>query len=83
MIKEVTMYTVICDNCKIDVNEGQDISCWNDTDYSETAAYEGDWKKIGDKHYCTDCFYYDDNDKLIIIESRINSHLTTQSIPNN
>jgi len=27
MIKEVTMYTVICDGCGKDVNEGQEYSC--------------------------------------------------------
>ena len=66
MIKEVTMYTVVCDNCGKDVNEWEEYSCWNDAHFAQEIAMEADWIKEGDKHYCPDCFSYDDNDNLII-----------------
>lgn len=66
MIKEVQMFTVICDNCGIDVNEGAEYSCWSDKTYAEDSAMESDWIKEGDKHYCFDCFSYDDDDNLIL-----------------
>lgn len=40
MIKEVKMFTVICDNCGVDVNKGQEYTCWNDEAYAEDIAIE-------------------------------------------
>ena len=67
MIKEIKMYTVVCDNCGRDVNEDADYSCWEDKGYAEDSAMESDWKKEDNKHYCTNCFVgYDKEDELII-----------------
>lgn len=66
MLKEVKMFTIICDSCGKDVNEGQEICAWNDNSYVQDIAYELDWEIVDEKHYCTDCFEYDDNDELII-----------------
>ena len=66
MIKEVKMYTVICDNCGIDVNESEEISCWGDEGYAEDCAMEADWIQEDGNHYCPDCFEYDDEDNLVI-----------------
>ena len=67
MIKEIIMYTVVCDNCGKDANEDTDYSCWNDKNYAEDSAIEDDWVKEDNKHYCKNCFMgYDDDDKLII-----------------
>lgn len=68
MVKQVTMFTIICDNCGRDVNEGQEYSCWNDKGYAEDIAMEADWIKEDDKHFCPDCYTYDDDDNLIIKE---------------
>lgn len=72
MIQKVEMYTVVCDNCGDDIGASQEYSCWND----ESAAYENamnsDWHQEGDKHYCTGCFSFDDNDKLILIKKPTN-----------
>jgi len=70
MIKEVTMYTVICDNCGKDLCEGQEFSCWNDDLTAHELAMEENWIKEESKHYCPDCYDYDDNDNLVINESR-------------
>lgn len=71
MIEEVTMYTVVCDNCGKDSNENADYSCYNDKHRAEETAVENEWyKEIGkgeeNKHYCPDCFHFDDDDQLII-----------------
>lgn len=66
MVKEITMYTVICDNCGKNVNDGQEIIAWNDKNYAESIAIEANWIKEDDKHYCDTCYYYDDDDNLVI-----------------
>ena len=67
MLKEVKMYTVVCDNCGKDVNKDAEYSAWNDKNYAVEVAMESDWIKENDKHYCPDCFTYDDDDNLLII----------------
>jgi hypothetical protein len=66
MIKKVEMYTVICDNCGKDSNADSEYSCWGDDLYAEEVAMEFDWQKEDEKHYCTDCFEFDEDDNLII-----------------
>ena len=66
MLKEVKMYTVVCDNCGKDVNKDAEYSAWNDKRHAEEVAMEADWIKENDKHYCSDCFTYDDDDNLLI-----------------
>jgi hypothetical protein len=66
MIEKVEMYTVVCDNCGEDVASGQEYSCWNDKSYAEDNAVDSDWHKEDDKHYCPNCFEFDDEDNLII-----------------
>ena len=66
MIKEVKMFTVICDNCGKDCFENQEYSCWGDELYAEDIAIEAGYLKEDDEHYCQDCFSYDENDKLVI-----------------
>ncbi len=68
MIIQVIMFTVKCDNCGVDVNKDAEYSAWNDKQYSEYVAMEAGWLKEVDKHYCNNCYEYDDNDKLIIKE---------------
>ena len=67
MLKEVKMYTVVCDNCGKDVNKDAEYSALNDKRHAEEVAMESDWIKENDKNYCPDCFTYDDDDNLLII----------------
>lgn len=69
MIKQVVMFTVVCDNCGADVNDGAEYSCWNNESYVEEIASESNWIKDGDRHYCPDCHSFDDEDNLIIVEN--------------
>ena len=66
MLKEVTMYTVVCDNCGADSNEGGEYSCWTDGETAKEHAMNSEWIKEGNNHYCPNCFTYDDDDKLVI-----------------
>lgn len=66
MIKELIMYTVVCDSCGKDVNVEAEYSCWDDKEYALDIAFEFDWITDYGKHYCPECYYYNENDKLII-----------------
>jgi len=66
MLKEVKMFTMVCDSCGKDVNEDTEYSAWNDVNYLEELAYDIDWRKMGDKHYCIKCYEYDDDFEVII-----------------
>jgi len=68
MVKEVKMFTIVCDVCGTDVNEDTGYSCWSDVEANEDIRQEEGWEKVGDKHYCNDCFEYDDDDNLVILE---------------
>ena len=66
MTQEVKMFTVVCDNCGKDSNEGTEYSCWTDESQAREVASNSDWINEDDKDYCPDCFEYDDEDNLII-----------------
>lgn len=75
-IKKVQMHTVVCDNCKLDIGIDQEYSCWNDANFAEENAINSDWLIHDGKHYCLDCYDYDENDNLVIDEKRTNLFLT-------
>lgn len=66
MIKELTMYTVVCDECGKHLDVADEIIAWQDKGSALDIAMEADWLTIDDKHYCPYCYYHDEDDKLII-----------------
>ncbi|HEY3385783.1 MAG TPA: hypothetical protein VGK46_04695 [Saprospiraceae bacterium] len=62
------MYTIICNCCGRDACKGEEHSCWSDPDFVADGAKESGWhiEDKDDKHYCPDCFTWDDNDNLVI-----------------
>jgi len=70
MIKELKMYTVICDGCGKDVCEGDEYAAWNEVSAIEDLVKDFGWLKHDDydgtKHYCPKCYDYDDDDNLVI-----------------
>ena len=61
MIKPVIMYSVICDRCgKAFIDEFNGIVAWVDEGTAKEQAMESEWVEIGDKHYCPDCYEFDD-----------------------
>lgn len=74
-IKKVEMFTVVCDNCKLDIGESSEYSCWSHGNYAEENAMESEWIKHEGEHLCNDCYDYDDNDELIIKKERKDKYL--------
>ena len=67
MIVEVKMYTVVCDSCGKDAGADSEYCCWNNEHIAEQQACEdGKWRNEDDKHYCPDCWHFDDEGELII-----------------
>ena len=59
MIKEVTYYDIICDRCGKSLTKESEM-CYTDTESAEMVAIDTEWKKIGGKHYCADCYELDE-----------------------
>lgn len=66
MIKEVIMYTVICDNCGKNSGDGQDFAAWGDKQWAEDTTIDTGWVEHEGKHYCDDCYFYNIDDELIL-----------------
>jgi hypothetical protein len=79
MIKEVTMYTAICDNCGIDNGADSDYSCWNTEGFAIDNALEDDWIEHEDQLFCSDCYSYDDEGEIVINVSRKDKYKTTNN----
>ena len=61
MIKPVTMYSVICNRCgKSFIDEFNGIVAWSDEGTAKEQALESEWVEIEDKHYCPDCYEFND-----------------------
>ena len=59
MIKPVTMYSVVCDRCG-KTFETDGCIAWTDKQSVISYALASEWKEIGDKHYCPDCYEFDE-----------------------
>lgn len=60
------MYTVICDRCGADAFAESEFSCWGDVDTAIDFAVDNSaYVVIDGKHYCPDCWTWNDEDELI------------------
>ena len=68
MIKLITMYTIVCDNCGRDIFEDDDQwRAFSDTESAVIMAIDNDSIQIIDnKHICSNCWTWDENDEIII-----------------
>lgn len=68
MIYPVTMYAAKCDNCgKEWFDESNCFVAFTDESSMRSVLGDDDhWHTEGDKHYCRDCYSFDDEDNLII-----------------
>ena len=66
MIVEGTFYNVRCDVCGEDANE----QWWNDKIDAQADAEEANYKYLGGKHYCPNCWQWDDDDNIITKDGR-------------
>lgn len=61
MIRKVTMYEGICDGCGRQFeDDGGNIIAWGDSADIEFLMQESGWQEINGKHYCPDCYEFDD-----------------------
>ena len=70
MIKEIPMYTAVCDNCKVDVNEGADIAAWDNKSFVVECTQNAGWYQDEDKHYCEDCYTINEDDTVEVNKLR-------------
>ncbi len=69
MIKEITMYTVICDRCGKDAFAEDEYSGWNEIYYALECAENADYREIDGKHYCENCYELDEEtDEYKVVE---------------
>jgi hypothetical protein len=66
MIKEIIVYTYICDRCSKNSSDEEENCGWNDAGYAWDCASDNDWIEHEGKHYCSGCYDYDNDDNLII-----------------
>lgn len=66
MIKEHKVFTFICDNCKCDLFDNEDSIGITDIDIVSSIADASNWIIDGDKHYCPDCYFFDEDNKIEI-----------------
>ena len=59
MIKQVTYYDIICDRCGKSFREESN-TCYPDTESAEITAMYSEWRAMREKHYCPECYEYDD-----------------------
>ncbi len=53
-VKEVTYYTVICDECGVSAFEGQEFTAWSDADGAIWAVAESlEWSEDNGQHRCS------------------------------
>jgi hypothetical protein len=64
-VKELTYYTVVCDQCGKDGNANGEITAWSDREGAVLTANDwDDWYDAGgDKHYCGDCWEWRTNEQ--------------------
>jgi len=71
MIYPVTMYAGKCDNCGCDIKlGGGDFAAYGEPEHVLFEMEESDWMIVisesDQKHYCLDCFYWDDEDNFCL-----------------
>jgi hypothetical protein len=71
MKKKVEMFTVQCDNCKEEYQDEHSGFCaWTDFGGAWEYASEENWTEHEGNHYCEKCHSFDDDDNLILEDSR-------------
>ena len=64
---------IVCDHCGETFEDGRGWSCIvGDEDGSEILgeAFDKDWMELGGKHYCPDCYHWDDDDNIVCNDGR-------------
>ena len=74
MIKEVTTFSLICDNCnRLFMSSFEEFTLWVTESDAVEASIDDDWTKCNGKHYCPNCYELDDDDNIVIKEKEVNN----------
>lgn len=62
MICEVPMYQAVCDGCRASLKNSltKRTIVFEDEEWLRATCSELDWREIGGKLYCPDCYEYDE-----------------------
>lgn len=66
-IKQVTMYTLECENCGRISTDGSEYGGFTDVHGAEQDAQEIGWHIEDGKHYCYDCHGFDQDDNFYVL----------------
>ena len=66
MIVSDTFYNVKCDSCGAMLND----MWYQESETTEAALEECGWMKLGERHYCEDCWTRDDDDNIVTDDGR-------------
>lgn len=61
MIETVTMYRVKCDGCGKSAQDDSEYFAWAEEDQAWFEANESEWKLIDGKHFCPECWMWDED----------------------
>lgn len=67
MIVNRPFYNVKCDHCRCLLDEE---SWYPDETTAEIPLSDTGWRKLGGKHYCEDCWSWDDDDNIVTKDGR-------------
>ena len=56
------MFTLVCDGCGADINEGSDYSAWGDIETSQDIADDNGWLRADGKDWCPDCIEWNEDE---------------------
>ena len=72
MIQSKFFHAVVCDHCGVVNGDGGNFSYWDGVNGALDVARDSDWliDVESNKHYCTECFYLDENDMKILHPER-------------
>ena len=67
MILQRLFYNIECDCCHCQLDEE---NWWDSKEENEIFLFGRGWKEFGDRHYCEDCWEYDDDDNIATADGR-------------
>lgn len=60
MIRQVKMYSMVCDRCGKTLIYDDAIAAWTDECSAREVALDCEWMNIDGKDYCPNCYDYDE-----------------------
>jgi len=65
VIRQVATYVAVCDRCG-EQHDGGDYVGWTDAESAHTMALESEWKQIGTRLVCWNCWGYGIDGETIV-----------------